>query len=168
MFPRRRYRCQIWLCRTRLLRSRISWPLQFRPVPQHSCQPVKLTTDTNAGHGSGHRGDGAGGHTMPMNGANLGESSESAIIVASLFCSGAQELEVSAGLCLPSEMCLGGVGFEVVSKAAAAARLLAPTAGRRVLLVMMMMKLGGELHAASPTPGTGWLPRATGSRVGPR
>lgn len=54
---------------------------------------------------------------MPMNGANLGDSSESAMIAASLFCSGAQELVVRKGRCLPSEMCLGGVDFEVVSKA---------------------------------------------------
>lgn len=31
---------------------------------------------------------------MPMNGANLGDSSESAMIAVSLFCSGVQELEV--------------------------------------------------------------------------
>lgn len=65
-----------------------------------------------------------------MNGANLGDSSESAMIAASLFCTGVQELVIWAGICLPSEMCLGGVDFEVVSKAAAAACLLAPTAGR--------------------------------------
>lgn len=59
---------------------------------------------------------GRAGHTMPMNGANLGDSSESAMIAASLFCSGAQELVVQ-GRCLPSEMCLGGVDFEVVLKA---------------------------------------------------
>lgn len=67
---------------------------------------------------------------MPMNGANLGDSSESAMIAACLFCSGARELVVWKGRCRPSKMCLGGVDFEVVSKAAAAAWLLAPTAGR--------------------------------------
>lgn len=131
MFPHPRYRCQIWLCRTRLLRTRISWPLQFRPARQHSCQPVDSAIDSNMGHGDGSRGDGKGGHTMPMNGANLGDSSESAMIAASLFCSGAQELVGWEERCLPSEICLGGVDFEVVSKTAAAAWVLAPTAGRK-------------------------------------
>lgn len=53
------------------------------------CMPaqssVSSTPDTDMGHGDRRRGDGDGGHTMPMNGANLGDSSESAMIAACLL-----------------------------------------------------------------------------------
>lgn len=153
MFPHPRYRCQIWLCRTRLLRTRISWPLRFRPARQHSGQPIETTIGSNVGHEDGSRVDGEGGHTMPMNGANLGDSSESAMITASLFCSGVQawwvgkedvsrQRYVSAGWTL--RFCRG--------RLQQLGCLLQQRVGR-VLLMMMMMKLEGELLRCRTTPG---------------
>lgn len=54
------------------------------------CTPTQLSAcqasyRLREGYGHGHGVDGKSGHTMPMNGANLGDSSESAMVAASLL-----------------------------------------------------------------------------------